>query len=68
MWRVVILVAAEFYLCFLSYRLGYKQAQLDSLQKEVRYEQKVSTQKAVIYSRPNASRTELLRLFESGKM
>jgi len=68
LFKFFIILSALIYICFLSYRLGYKQAQIKHLQENINHEQNTTIKKSVIYSRPNASRRELLSLFNGNIM
>lgn len=68
MLKLVLTCGSISFLCLLSYRLGIARAKLEILEKEIKVEQNISQQKSRIYSRPNASNTELLRLFRDNIM
>ena len=68
LFKFFIILSALVYICCLSYRLGYKQAQIKYLQENIKHEQNTTIKKSLIYSRPNASRSELLSLFNSNTM
>lgn len=67
-YKLIITLSAIIYICCLSYYLGYKQALIKQLKEDIKHEQNTVFKKSLIYSRPNASRNELLSLFRNNIM
>lgn len=63
---VLILIACGAY-CF-GYRVGSSDKQVEYVTKEVEVIKYVDKKKSDIYSRPNATRSELLKLMYNGKL
>ena len=59
----LILIVA---LCLACYDIGKSHAKIKVVEKEKEVIRYVEKKKAVIHSRPNAGRDELVRLFKSG--
>lgn len=69
-WAVTMLMAAA--LCFAFYETGKKvgenQAKIQVIEKEKEVIRYVEKKKALIQSRPNAGRDDLLKLMRAGKL
>ena len=57
-----------FLLCLASYFVGLAKAETKVIKEQVEVIKYVEKEKAKIYSKPNATRTELIELFNNGKL
>lgn len=62
--RILIIIA----LCVLSYGLGRSHAKTKIITQEIEVIKYVKEQKALVHSRPNASRDTLLNLMHNNKL
>lgn len=69
-WAVTMLMVAA--LCFAFYEVGEasgrKEAKIQIIEKEVEVIKYVEKKKADIYSKPNATRSELIGLLSEGTL
>lgn len=65
---VGLILMGIFALCFLSYQLGSSQKEVKIITQKVEVIKYVEKKKAAIYSKPNASRSELLMLMRQGAL
>ena len=64
----VILAAILFGTYYLGYRSGTNNAKVEYVTKEIEVIKYVDKKKYDIYSRPNASRTALIKLMQDNKL
>lgn len=64
----MIQAAIVFLLCLASYFIGMSKAETKIVKEQVEVIKYVEKEKAKIYSKPNATRTELIELFNNGKL
>ena len=72
LFRLLIYFLAISLLCFCFYKVGQRvgrnEAQIKIVEKKVEVIRYVEKQKAKIYSRPNAHRTDLLKLMYNNQL
>lgn len=57
-----------FLLCMASYFIGMSRAEVKIVKEQVEVVKYVEKEKAKIYSKPNATRTELIKLFNNKEL
>lgn len=65
---ILLIGAGIFVLCLLSYQLGASQKEVKIITQKVEVIKYVEKKKAAIYSKPNATRSELLVLMRAGSL
>lgn len=68
MKQTIILITLFFSLLIGAYFFGASRQKIKTITKEVEVVKYVEKKKSEIYSQPNASRSELLKLMYSGKL
>ena len=68
MSKILFVVISASLVCALFYKLGRSHCRIETLVKEKEVIRYVERCKADIYSRPNASRSELLELMRRGEL
>lgn len=68
MSKIIFAAVSAALVCVLFYRLGRSNCKIETLVKEKEVIRYVERRKADIYSRPNASRAELLELMRRNEL
>ena len=66
--KVVVILAMITTLCFAFYKLGKSNAKIEIVTKEIEVIKYVEKKKANIYTKPNASRSELIKRMRNGML
>lgn len=66
--KVLLKIGVVFLLCLASYFVGLQNAKTKFITKEVEVIKYVTQEKSKIYSKPNATRDDLIQLFKSNKL
>lgn len=64
----IIILGCVLSLMYMSFLLGKSRAETKIIKEQVEVIKYVEKKKADIYSKPNSSRADLLRLFRSGEL
>lgn len=62
---IILLIGA---MCFSCYLLGKSKAEIKIVKEQIEVIKYVTKEKAKIYSKPNATRDELIQLLKSNKL